>query len=80
VIGPITAGRGALLLLVATSTPALVRFISYKEFALNSLILFSLSLFALLAVAAFVREARLRRALQALLRRLLEHWRTRDHE
>lgn len=46
----------------------------------TTIVLASLSLALVLAVAAFVREARLRRALQNLLRRLLEHWSTKRHE
>ncbi len=37
-----------------------------------------MSLAIVLAVIALVREARLRRALQALLRRLLLHWKSND--
>lgn len=37
----------------------------------------SLALALLLVVAALAREVRLRRALQALLHRLLTHWRNR---
>lgn len=33
-----------------------------------------------LLVAALIREVRLRRALQRLLRRLLELWRNREHD
>jgi hypothetical protein len=39
------------------------------------IIIASLSLALLFAVTAFIREARLRRALQTLLRRLLMCWR-----
>jgi hypothetical protein len=42
---------------------------------------FFVVLFALLlAVAALLREVRLRRALERLLKRLLEIWRKKDHE
>jgi hypothetical protein len=47
-----------------------------KENALNIYgVVASLSLALLLAVIALLRETRLRRALQILLRRLLLHWR-----
>jgi hypothetical protein len=39
-----------------------------------------MSLAIVLAVIALLREARLRRALQALLRRLLLHWKRNDQE
>lgn len=39
-----------------------------------------MSLAILLAVVALLREARLRRALQVLLRRLLLHWKRHDQE
>jgi hypothetical protein len=52
-----------------------------KENALNIyVVVASLSLALLLAVIALLRETRLRQALQALLRRLLLHWRANDQE
>ena len=42
----------------------------------QSLVLACQSLAIVVIVLAFVREARLRRALQQLLKRLLTHWRT----
>ena len=50
------------------------------ELPLNTIVLASMSLALLLATAALVRQVRLRRALESLLRRLLSHWRTRSHE
>jgi hypothetical protein len=47
---------------------------------LNITLVASLALALLLAVVALVREVRLRRALQALLRRLLTRWRFYSHE
>lgn len=44
----------------------------------NSIVLASSAL-AVVLVLALVREVRLRRALQALLRRLLDRWRTDTH-
>lgn len=44
------------------------------------IVLACMSLALVLAVIALLREARLRRALQALLRRLLLHWRGHDQE
>jgi hypothetical protein len=41
----------------------------------QSFVLVSLSLACVVIVLAFIREARLRRALQKLLSRLLIHWR-----
>jgi len=46
----------------------------------NTIVLASLSLALVLAVVALVHQVRLRRALQSLLRRLLEHWRRRNNE
>ncbi|NLE37392.1 MAG: hypothetical protein GX621_17280 [Pirellulaceae bacterium] len=43
---------------------------------MNHLLLASLSLALLLAVLALVRQVRLRRALQAILFRLLQRWRS----
>ena len=51
-----------------------------RRMPLNTLVLVSLSLALLLTVAACVREAKLRRALQTLLRRLLERWSADSHE
>jgi hypothetical protein len=42
---------------------------------LNTVLLAGLTLALLLAVVALVREVRLRRAVQTLLRRLLSRWR-----
>ena len=42
------------------------------------LVVACMSLAIVLAVIALIREARLRRALQALLRRLLLHWKIHD--
>ena len=47
---------------------------------MNITLVASLALALLLAVVALVREVRLRRALQALLRRLLTRWRFYSHE
>ena len=47
---------------------------------LNTILLASMSLALLLATVALVRQVRLRRALELLLRRLLSHWRNRSHE
>ena len=47
---------------------------------MNITLVASLALALLLAVVALVREVRLRRALQALLRRLLVRWRIYSHE
>jgi hypothetical protein len=47
---------------------------------LNITLLASLSLALLLAVIALIHQVRLRRALQALLRRLLAHWRPHANE
>ncbi len=44
------------------------------------LVVDSMSLAIVLAVISLLREARLRRALQALLRRLLLHWKRNDQE
>jgi len=46
----------------------------------ETLIIGSLSLLLLAVVLALVREVRLRRALQELLRRLLALWRKHTHE
>jgi hypothetical protein len=42
---------------------------------LNTVFVASSSLALLVAVAALVREVRLRRSLQSLLKRILAHWR-----
>jgi len=47
---------------------------------LNTIVLASLTLALVFAVVALVHQVRLRRALQTLLRRLLEHWRSRNNE
>jgi len=47
---------------------------------LNTLVIASLSLALVFAVVALVHQVRLRRALQSLLRRLLQHWRPPNHE
>ena len=53
----------------------------YKEVMLLVSFSFFIVLFALLlSVAALLREVRLRRAVERLLRRLLELWRKKDHE
>ena len=46
----------------------------------ETLIIGSLSLVLLAVVLALIREVRLRRALQELLRRLLTFWRKHTHE
>lgn len=46
---------------------------------MTAAVLLASSALALLLVLALVREVRLRRALQALLRRLLERWRSGRH-
>jgi hypothetical protein len=46
---------------------------------MNVCIVLASSALALVLVLALVREVRLRRALQVLLRRLLEKWRTNTH-
>ncbi len=46
----------------------------------ETLVIGSLSLVLLAVVLALVREVRLRRALQELLRRLLAFWRKHSHE
>ncbi len=46
----------------------------------ETLVIGSLSLVFLAVVLALVREVRLRRALQELLRRLLAFWRNHTHE
>lgn len=52
-----------------------------EDLVLNTyIVLASMSLALVLAVIALLREARLRRALQALLRRLLLCWRANDQE
>ena len=50
------------------------------ELPLNTAVLFSMSLVLVFAVIALVRQMRLRRALESLLRRLLESWRTRKDD
>jgi len=50
------------------------------DMPLNALVIVSLSLALVFAVVALIRQVRLRRALQTLLRRLLQHWRSRNHE
>jgi hypothetical protein len=45
---------------------------------MHFLVIASLSLALVFAVVALIRQVRLRRALQSLLRRLLEQWRTRN--
>ena len=47
---------------------------------MNTAVLFSMSLVLVFAVIALVRQMRLRRALESLLRRLLESWRTRNDD
>jgi site-specific recombinase len=47
---------------------------------LETLVIGSLSLVLLAVVLALVREVRLRRALQELLRRLLAFWRNHTHD
>jgi hypothetical protein len=46
------------------------------DIPLMPFLLASLTLALLLTVVALVRQVRLRRALEALLRRILEHWRS----
>lgn len=48
--------------------------------SLNAILYVCLSLALMLATIALVHQLRLRRALERLLRRLLEHWRREDHE
>ena len=52
----------------------------HGEPPLNTILLASMSLALLLATVALVRQVRLRRALESLLRRLLSHWRNRVDE
>jgi hypothetical protein len=47
---------------------------------MTAAVLLASSALAIVLVLALVREVRLRRALQALLRRLLEKWRSVRHE
>jgi len=45
---------------------------------LTNILIATLSVALLLAIVTLIRQVRLRRALQSLLRRLLEHWRARN--
>ncbi len=47
---------------------------------MTAAILLASSALALVLVLALIREVRLRRALQTLLRRLLEKWRPQHHD
>ena len=47
---------------------------------MNTILVASLSLALIFAVAALVRQVRLRRALQSLLCRLMKHWKEGEHD
>ena len=50
------------------------------DMPMNTILVASLSLALILAVAALVRQVRLRRALQSLLCRLMKHWKEGEHD
>jgi hypothetical protein len=82
-IGPESIARADSMLQFSRRLPYRLPILKpfHKEVARLVNFSFFVVLFALLlAVAALLREVRLRRALERLLKRLLELWRKKDHE